>query len=74
MVYYMVRIGEETGNIEDMLNKNAEYYEEEVEMAVQSFMAMLEPMIIIVLAAIVGVLIGAVMAPMLAMYQGLDNL
>jgi type IV pilus assembly protein PilC len=57
-----------------MLNKNAEYYEEEVEMAVQSFMAMLEPMIIIVLAAIVGVLIGAVMAPMLAMYQGLDNL
>ncbi len=74
MVYYMVRIGEETGNIEDMLNKNAEYYEEEVEMAVQSFMAMLEPMIIIVLALIVGVLIGAVMAPMLAMYQGLDNL
>ena len=74
MVYYMVRIGEETGNIEDMLNKNAEYYEEEVEMAVQSFMAMLEPLIIIVLAAIVGVLIGAVMAPMLAMYQGLDNL
>jgi type IV pilus assembly protein PilC len=74
MVYYMVRIGEETGNIEDMLNKNAEYYEEEVEMAVQSFMAMLEPMIIIALAGIVGVLIGAVMAPMLAMYQGLDNL
>ena len=74
MVYYMVRIGEETGNIEDMLNKNAEYYEEEVEMAVQSFMAMLEPLIIIVLAGIVGVLIGAVMAPMLAMYQGLDNL
>ncbi len=74
MVYYMVKIGEETGNIEDMLNKNAEYYEEEVEMAVQSFMAMLEPLIIIVLAGIVGVLIGAVMAPMLAMYQGLDNL
>ncbi len=74
MVHYMIKIGEETGNIEDMLNKNAEYYEEEVEMAVQSFMAMLEPLIIIVLAAIVGVLIGAVMAPMLAMYQGLDNL
>lgn len=74
MVYYMIRIGEETGNIEDMMNKNAEYYEEEVEMAVQSFMAMLEPMIIIALAGIVGVLIGAVMAPMLAMYQGLDNL
>ncbi len=43
-------------------------------MAVQSFMAMLEPLIILVLAAIVGVLIGADMALMLAMYQGLDNL
>ena len=74
MLPSMMHIGEETGNIEDMMNKNAEYYEEEVEMAVQSFMAMLEPMIIIGLAGIVGVLIGAVMAPMLAMYQGLDNL
>ena len=34
MVYYMVRIGEETGNTEEMLNKLADYYEEEVEMAV----------------------------------------
>lgn len=74
MVYHMTRIGEEAGDIEGLLEKLADYYEEEVEIATESLMAAMEPMIIIVLAAIVGVLIGAVMAPMLSMYQGLDNL
>ena len=73
MAYHMVRIGEESGSVEDMLDKLAEYYEEEVEMAVQSLMAMMEPMIIIVLAAIVGVLIASVLAPMMKMYEALDN-
>ena len=74
MVYHMMRIGEEAGSTEEMLNKLADYYEEEVEMAVQSLMAAMEPMIIIVLACVVGVLIGAVMAPMVIMYAALDNL
>lgn len=74
MVYHMTRIGEETGNIEEMLDTLAEYYEEEVEVATQSLMAALEPLMIIVMAGVCGVIIGAVMAPMGAMYQGLDNL
>lgn len=74
MVFHMTRIGEEAGDIEGMLEKLADYYEEEVEMATQSLMAAMEPMIIIVLAAIVGFLIAAVMSPMLSMYKGLDNL
>lgn len=74
MVYHMTRIGEETGNIEDMLDTMANYYEEEVEMATQSLMAALEPVIIIVLAGVCGVIIGSVMAPMAAMYEGLDSL
>ncbi len=74
MVYHMVRIGEESGNTEEMLDKMADYYEEEVEMAVQGLMAAMEPMIIIVLAVIVGVLVGACLAPMLAMYNALDSL
>lgn len=74
MVYHMVRVGEEAGSTEEMLGRLADYYEEEVEMAVQSLMAAMEPMIIIVLACIVGVLIGAVMAPMVSMYSALDNL
>lgn len=74
MVYHMIHIGEEVGSTEEMLNKLADYYEEEVEMAVQSLMAAMEPMIIIVLACVVGVLIGACMAPMVNMYTALDNL
>ena len=74
MVYFMVRIGEETGNTEDMLDTLANYYEEEVEMAVQGLMAAMEPAIIIVMAGIVGVLLGACMAPMLTMYEALGSL
>ena len=74
MVYHMISIGEEAGTTEEMLEKLADYYDEEVEMATQSLMAAMEPMIIIVMAAIVGVLIAAVMAPMMEMYTGLDNL
>lgn len=74
MVYHMTRIGEETGNTEEMLNTLANYYEEEVEMATQSLMAALEPLIIIILAAVCGTIIGAVIAPMGAMYEGLDSL
>ncbi|MCM1261659.1 MAG: type II secretion system F family protein [Butyrivibrio sp.] len=74
MVYHMIRIGEEAGSTEEMLDRLADYYEEEVELAVQSLMAAMEPMIIIVLAGIVGLLIGAVLAPMVTMYSALDNL
>lgn len=74
MVYHMVRIGEESGNTEEMLNKLADYYDEEVEMAVQTLMAAMEPLIIVVLAVIVGVLVAACMAPMLSMYSAMENL
>lgn len=74
MVYHMTRIGEETGNIEEMLDTLADYYDEEVEAATQALMAALEPMIIIFLAAVCGTIIGAVIAPMGAMYSGLDSL
>lgn len=72
MAYHMIRIGEESGNTEEMLDKLADYYEEEVEMAVATVMAAMEPMIIVVLAAIVLVLVGACMAPMLTMYDAFD--
>ncbi len=74
MVIHMTKIGEETGDMESMLNKMADYYDEEVEMATQALLAALEPVIIIGLAGVAGVIIGAVIAPMGAMYSGLDNL
>ena len=74
MVYQMTRIGEEAGNSEEMLSKLADYYDEEVEMAVASLMAAMEPMIILVLAGVVGIMVAAIIAPMGAMMTALDNL
>lgn len=66
MVPQMVKIGEETGSMEDMLSKIADYYDEEVEMATQSLMAAMEPLIIIVMAGVVVPIILAIMLPMLS--------
>ncbi len=74
MVYHMTHIGEETGNIEGMLNRLADYYDEEVEVASQGLAAAMEPMIIIVLAGLVVLLIAAIMGPMLQMYKDMDNM
>ena len=74
MVYHMVKIGEEAGNVEEMLMKLAEYYDEEVEMAVQSLMAIMEPLIIVVLAAVVIPILGACLAPMMTMYETLNTM
>ena len=74
MVGHMTKIGEETGDLEGLLSRLADYYDEEVEMATQSVIAALEPMIILVLAAIVIVIIGAVMLPMFQLYGQMDNL
>ena len=74
LVYHMLKIGEETGSIEQMLEKMADYYDEEVEASTAQVMAAMEPAIIVVMAVIIGTLIGAVMLPMGAMYDALDNL
>ncbi|MDO4276901.1 MAG: type II secretion system F family protein [Eubacteriales bacterium] len=74
MVYHMAGIGEETGNIEEMLEKLADYYDEEVEITTQSVMAAMEPLIIVFMAVVIGALVIAVVSPIGAMYSGLDNL
>lgn len=71
MVYHMTRIGEESGNTEEMLTKLADYYDEEVEMAVQSLMAVMEPMIIVVMAVMVGFMVFSVLSPMMDLYDSI---
>jgi type IV pilus assembly protein PilC len=74
MVYHMTGIGEETGNVENMLEKLADYYDEEVEITTQSVLAAMEPLIIVFMAIIIGTLVIAVIMPIGTMYEGLDNL
>ncbi len=71
MVVHMVSIGEETGNIETMLENVANYYEDDVQVATEQVMALMEPMIIVVMALVVAVLIMAIMQPMLTLYESI---
>lgn len=73
LLYHMMSIGEETGNTEEMLDKVADFYEDEVENATQALATAMEPLIIIILAGVVGGIISAVMAPMLSMYSMAEN-
>ena len=74
MVYQMLSIGEESGNTEGMLERIADYYEEEAEAATQKMMAMLEPTIIVIMAVLVCIIIFSVMLPMVNMYSALESL
>lgn len=71
MVYHMIGIGEETGNLEEMLDNVATYYDEEVTMATEQLTAFMEPMVILFLAVIVIVIVLAVYGPMMALYNGI---
>ena len=62
-VVQMVAIGEEAGALDDMLDKSASYYEEQVDNAVDNLTALMEPMIMAVLGVLVGGLIIAMYLP-----------
>lgn len=69
MIIHMIGIGEETGNMDDMLITAATYYEEEVEVATEQVSAVIEPLLIVVMAGIVGTIIMSVLIPMFGMYD-----
>jgi len=73
MVSQMVKIGEETGELEQMLNKIADFYEDEVDTAIQSLTSIIEPLMIIAVGAMVGVIIIAMYLPMFRMLQLIGN-
>ncbi len=74
MITHMVRIGEETGQMEPILNKVADFYDREVESAVAQMTTMLEPAIIVFLAVVVGFVVLSIIQPMFGMYGGINNL
>ena len=73
MLPQMTKIGEETGNIEDMMDKVADYYEMEVNDATDALTAAMEPLIIVIMGVVVGGIVMAIYSPMLSMYDAVDN-
>ena len=73
MMSQMMHIGEETGNIEDMMEKVADFYEDEVDLATDALTSAMEPLIIVVMAVVVGGMVIAIYSPILNMYDAVDS-
>jgi type IV pilus assembly protein PilC len=71
MVVSMVQVGEETGQLPDMLTKVADVFEEEVDTAVAGLTSLLEPVMIVLLALIVGTIVVALFLPLITIIQDL---
>jgi len=67
MVVQMVAVGEETGKLADMLAKMSDFYDAEVDTAVESIMAMIEPLIMSILGVVIGLLVVGMFLPMFSM-------
>jgi len=71
MLDSMINIGEESGALDDILNKTADFYDEEVEVALQTMTEMMQPIMIIVMASIVGFIVLAIALPMFDMVNAI---
>jgi len=73
MVVQMITIGEETGQLDQMLEKVADFYESEVEAALESLTSALEPVLIVFLGVVVGFIVVAMFLPLVSIISGLSQ-
>jgi type IV pilus assembly protein PilC len=71
MVAQMIAIGEETGNLDTMLSKVADFYEDEVAAAIKALTSILEPVMIVLVGGIVGFIVVAMYMPMFKVYDAI---
>jgi type IV pilus assembly protein PilC len=69
MVGHMVAVGEETGQLEQMLSKVADFYEAEVDAKVKALTALIEPLMIVFVGGVVGFIVVAMYLPMFSIYE-----
>jgi len=73
MVVQMLEVGEETGQITDMLDKVADFYDHEVETATESLTSALEPLLVVLLGAVIGTMVICLYLPMFTIYQHIQQ-
>ena len=71
MVSHMVSVGEETGSLDTMLSKIADFYEDQVDAAVKALTSILEPLMIVVVGAIVGFIVISMYLPLFKVYDAI---
>ena len=72
IVVNMIDVGEETGDMDSMLMKIADNYDEEVDVAVESLVSLLEPLMVVLLGGMVGTIVVAMFLPMVKMIESLQ--
>jgi type IV pilus assembly protein PilC len=73
MVTNMIEVGEETGDLDTMLFKVADFYDEEVDTAVKAMISALEPAMIVVLGFIIGFIVISLFMPLIQLLEGLSK-
>ena len=71
MVTHMVGVGEETGALDQMLTKIADFYEDQVDAAVKALTSILEPVMIVVVGGIVGFIVISMYMPLFKVYDSI---
>jgi type IV pilus assembly protein PilC len=71
MVTQMINVGEEAGSLDSIMEKVADFYDEEVDTSISKLVATLEPLMMMLLAVIVGFIVVAMIMPIFSMYQGM---
>ncbi|MBZ9624858.1 type II secretion system F family protein [Clostridium sp. FP2] len=69
MLHSMIKIGEESGSLDDILDKTANFYDEELEAALKRMTTMIEPLMIIIMGVLIGFIVIAMMMPMFDMFK-----
>ncbi|MCI1477995.1 type II secretion system F family protein [Clostridium beijerinckii] len=69
MLSSMIKIGEETGALDDILNKTADFYDDELEETIQLTVSLMEPILIVVMGIVIGFVIISIMVPMFDAYS-----
>lgn len=72
LLIHMVAVGESTGELDQMLTRTAGFFDEEVDEAVEKMTTMIEPIMIVILAAVVGVIMLSIMLPMLSIMSAIQ--
>ena len=73
IVVNMIDVGEETGDLDVMLTKVADNYDEEVDVAVQALLSLIEPLLVVVLGGVVGTIVLALFMPLVTMIQSVSE-
>lgn len=74
MVPNMIHIGEESGTLDDMLGKTANFYDDEVDLALQQMVTLFEPIMIMIMAVIVGFIVISIALPLFDSFSAVKNM